>query len=149
MNATAKKLKISNYQAWLFPEMVAPHIPDQDLQKSGKRTIDRLLKVRREMVAGEEAFIPSVNFAVERIRELSRLSDTQREELILWSVEKSMATSIGEISEDTKIDAASVKEMVNNLVKRNILYYANRLIPGSGRQYYLIKSNRVKTPEAV
>lgn len=138
-----------DHQTWLFPEMVTPHVPDQDVQKCGKRAVDRLLKARREMSGGESAFVPLVNVTINQIREISRFSDTQREELVLWSVEKSMATSINEISEDTKIDAGSVKEIVKNLIEKNILYLANRLIPGSGRQYHLIKSNRMRTPEAV
>jgi DNA-binding MarR family transcriptional regulator len=117
-------------------------------RRAGKSLVYKLLEVRRSMTAEEQAFLPQINECLASVRSYSSLSDTQREELVLHAIEKSMATNIKEISEDTRLDPAIVKAIVQDLGSRGILYQVKRYIPGSDRQYFLIKSRRVKNVEA-
>jgi DNA-binding MarR family transcriptional regulator len=68
---------------------------------------------------------------------------------VLVAIEIQGATTPTEIAEDSRLPASVVKEILGELIKKNILYLAPKFIPGSDRQYYMYKSNRVKTPEVV
>jgi len=139
-------VKMSEPQTSLF-EIVAEPVPVEDA--AGKAVIDKLLKVRRSLSPAEERFaLPKINFLIEEFRSLIRATPTQREEMVLYSIERSGATTETEISEDTRLHRTVVKDLVQSLIDKGILYKVSRLVPGSGRPQFAIKSNRVKSPEA-
>lgn len=137
---------MSEPQTSLF-EIVAEPVPVEDA--AGKAVIDKLLKVRRSLSPAEERFaLPKINFLIEEFRSLIRATPTQREEMVLYSIERSGATTETEISEDTRLHRTVVKDLVQSLIDKGILYKVSRLVPGSGRPQFAIKSNRNKLPEA-
>lgn len=139
-------VKMSEPQTSLF-EIVTEPVPVEDA--AGKAVIDKLLKVRRSLSPAEERFaLPKINFLIEEFRSLIRATPTQREEMVLYSIERSGATTETEISEDTRLHRTVVKDLVQSLIDKGILYKVSRLVPGSGRPQFAIKSNRVKSPEA-
>ncbi len=139
-------VKMSEPQTSLF-EIVAEPVPVEDA--AGKAVIDKLLKVRRSLSPAEERFaLPKINFLIEEFRSLIRATPTQREEMVLYSIERSGATTETEISEDTRLHRTVVKDLVQSLIDKGILYKVSRLVPGSGRPQFAIKSNRNKLPEA-
>lgn len=139
-------VKMSEPQTSLF-EIVTEPVPVEDA--AGKAVIDKLLKVRRSLSPAEERFaLPKINFLIEEFRSLIRATPTQREEMVLYSIERSGATTETEISEDTRLHRTVVKDLVQSLIDKGILYKVSRLVPGSGRPQFAIKSNRNKLPEA-
>ncbi len=140
-------VKMSEPQTSLFEIVAEPVAPAEDA--AGKAVIDKLLKVRRSLSPAEERFaLPKINFLIEEFRSLIRATPTQREEMVLYSIERSGATTETEISEDTRLHRTVVKDLVQSLIDKGILYKVSRLVPGSGRPQFAIKSNRVKSPEA-
>jgi len=140
-------VKMSEPQTSLFDTVpVASPAPED---AAAKAVIDKLLKVRRSLSPAEERFaLPKINFLIEEFRSLIRATPTQREEMVLYSIERSGATTETEISEDTRLHRTVVKDLVQSLIDKGILYKVSRLVPGSGRPQFAIKSNRVKSPEA-
>lgn len=140
-------VKMSEPQTSLFDTVpVASPAPED---AAAKAVIEKLLKVRRSLSPAEERFaLPKINFLIEEFRSLIRATPTQREEMVLYSVERSGATTETEISEDTRLHRTVVKDLVQSLIDKGILYKVSRLVPGSGRPQFAIKSNRVKSPEA-
>lgn len=139
-------VKMSEPQTSLF-EIVTEPVPVEDA--AGKAVIDKLLKVRRSLSPAEERFaLPKINFLIEEFRSLIRATPTQREEMVLYAIERSGATTETEISEDTRLHRTVVKDLVQSLIDKGILYKVSRLVPGSGRPQFAIKSNRNKLPEA-
>jgi hypothetical protein len=140
-------VKMSEPQTSLFDTVpVASPAPED---AAGKAVIDKLLKVRRSLSPAEERFaLPKINFLIEEFRSLIRATPIQREEMVLYSIERSGATTETEISEDTRLHRTVVKDLVQSLIDKGILYKVSRLVPGSGRPQFAIKSNRVKSPEA-
>lgn len=118
------------------------------IRKAGKSLQTKLIKIRQSLGPNEALFLAHINECLEAVRAYSRFSDTQREELVLWAIEKSQATNVTEISEDTRLDPSIVKEILKDLHARDIVYQVKRYIPGSDRQYYLLKSRRVQNVEA-
>lgn len=115
-----------------------------------KRAIDAVLKARRELLSlNQERGITQINTCLEALRSIARLSDTQTQEIVLHAIERQGATTITEIAGDCRLAQSVVKLVVEELVKKNILYLAPKFIVGSDRQYEMYKSNRVKTPEVV
>jgi DNA-binding MarR family transcriptional regulator len=136
-------------QPWLF-EMGEPDPAKLNADREYRRAIDAVLKARRELLSfAQERGIPQINMCLEALRSISRLSDSQSEEIILHAIERQGATTLTEIAEDSRLAPAVVKVLVKNLLEKNILYLVPKFIPGSDRQYFMYKSNRVKTPEVV
>lgn len=147
MPAVAQAVKLS--QPYLF-DMGYPDPAKANADREYKRAIDAILKARRELLSfGQERGLTQINTCLEALRSISRLSDTQSEELILFAVERQGATTLTEIAEDSRLAPAVVKIIAKELIERNILYLVPKFIPGSDRQYFMYKSNRVKTPEVV
>lgn len=147
MKRTAEKLPL---QPWLFDEpTVREFIASKDARmKAGKAVVDKLLKLRRTMEGLELEHLPEINSFIEKLRAKTRFTDSQREELVLLAIERHGATTLTEISEDTRIAKDAVKEIVVGLGKRGVLYQVPRYVPGSDRPQYAIKSHRVRLPEA-
>lgn len=118
-----------------------------DRRRKAKRVVDRLLKVRRNLKNGEHEFYNTITRACDEIRAYAKLTDTQREELVLYSIEKQMASTPTEIADDTKLNLDLVKQILDKLYDDGKVYFPNRYVPLSGRQWTIIKSKRVKTPE--
>jgi predicted transcriptional regulator len=117
-------------------------------QSAGKQLVNDLLKIRLKLDPKQSEYYEDLNELIDRIRAKSQLTDSQREERILYSVEKQQAGTRQEIAGDTKLPSSVVKTIVADLMDRGILYEVPRCVPGSGRQYYLIKSHRQNIPEA-
>jgi hypothetical protein len=132
----------------LFDALETTTAPDES-DAAGKALIDRLLKVRRSLSPSEQRFgLPKLNLLIEEFRSLIRATPTQREEMILYAVEVQGATTETEISEDTRLHRDVVRDIVQSLYDKDLLYRVSRLVPGSGRPQFAIKSRRLNTPEA-
>jgi hypothetical protein len=118
------------------------------IRRAGKLLIQKLLTVRRSLTGTETQFLNQINDCIELVRAHCRYSDTQREELVLYAIEKSCATTESEISEDTRLDIGVVRMILADLKAREIVYQVNKFIPGSDRQYHILKSRRVENVEA-
>jgi hypothetical protein len=130
-------------------DLDSPETADAAMQSAGKSVIDKLLKVRRSLSPDEQRFgLPKINLIIEELRSLTRATPTQREEMILYAVERQGATTETEISEDTRLHRSVVKELVKILIDKDLLYVVPRTVIGSGRPQFAIKSKRLKTPEA-
>jgi hypothetical protein len=137
------------FQPYLF-DMGVPDPYKANADREYKRAIDAVLKARREVAAsGQERGITQINVCLEALRSISKLTDTQTEERILYAIERQGATTPTEIAEDSRLAITVVKKILANLISSNTLYLAPKFIPGSDRQYFMYKSNRVKTPEVV
>lgn len=137
----------SNQQPWLFPELNIP-IPLENKREAGKRIVEKLHRLRRSLDIGELEFIAQVNGCIDQIRSLTKLTDTQREEVVLYSIEKQGATTFTEIAEDTRLHVSVVKQIVISLKSQGRLRQPRKYIPGSGKPNYITKSVRADTPEA-
>lgn len=116
---------------------------------AARAVIDKILKVRRSLSPAEQEFaLPRINLLIEELRSLVRMTPTQREEQVLYSIERQGATTETEISEDTKLHRVKVKEIVQSLVDKNILYIVRKTVVGSDRPQFAIKSKRLDMPEA-
>jgi hypothetical protein len=138
------------HQPWLFPDIALADsfVSDDDLRLAAKAVIDKELKVRRSLAGPELLFVDELNKLIEHIRSLSRLSDTQREELVLYSIERQGATTFDEIAGDTRLHVSVVKEIVEKLKTDGRLTTPKKYIPGSDRSYPMFKSSRQAIPEA-
>ncbi len=114
-----------------------------------KSVIDKILKVRRSLSAAEQEFaLPKINLLIEELRSMVRMTPTQREEQVLYSIERQGATTETEIAEDTRLHRSKVREIIESLVQKNILYLVRKTVVGSDRPQFAIKSRRLETPEA-
>jgi len=128
------------------PVLVDSSISDE---AAGKSLIDKLLKLRRNLTDDEQRFgLVELNTLIERYRSLIRATPNQREEMVLYAIERQGATTVTEISEDTRLHKCVVKELVASMIDRRILYRTARTVIGADRPQFAIKSNRAKTPEA-
>lgn len=121
---------------------------DDALRASAKAVIDKQLKLRRSLVGTEEIWLDEINRSIESIRSLSRLTDNQREELVLYSIERQGATTFDEIAGDTRLHVSVVKEIVAKLQADGRLRRPKKHVPLSGRSYHMFKSERQAIPEA-
>ena len=135
-------------QPWLFEEMAGGPGVLSPTDKRYKRAVDILLRARRELGEQVEGLI-EITACIDAVKAKSRLSGTQREELILYAIEKQGATTVTEISEDIRIAPSIVKQLVEAMITGGTLYAVRKYIPGSDRQYYMLKSSRLRTPEVV
>lgn len=119
-----------------------------DRRQAGKALVQKLLKTRRTLSNAESEFLPQLNELIEKIRAVARFTDHQREELVLYAIERSGATTINEIAEDARLTRDVVKEILIDLGKRSLVYQTRRYVPGSDRPQFAIKSRRVAVPEA-
>lgn len=115
---------------------------------AGKTLIDRLLKVRRSMTLEEQRLgLPRLNLLIEELRSLVRATPNQREEMVLYAIERQGATTPTEISEDTRIHRDLVDELLKSMLDKNLVYRVRRHVPGSDRPQFAIKSRRTPSPE--
>lgn len=149
MGVAARQVESFPVQPYLF-DMGVPEPRKLTAEKEYKRAIDAVLKARKYLTdLGQERGIAQINTCLEALRSIARLTDTQIEEIVLHAVERQGATTQTEIAEDSRLSLAVVKEVLKELLEKNILYLAPKFIPGSDRQYYMYKSNRIRTPEVV
>lgn len=121
---------------------------DDRYRNAGKRLIAKVLKLRASLIGDEEQFIGDVNDLIDEIRRKTRLTDSQRDEAVLYAIERSGCTYVTEIAEDTRLTQADVKKIIESLHARGIVRFVKRYIPGNARPRQMIKSNRVHSPEA-
>lgn len=126
---------------------VLPPAGSTDERREAKRVVDKLLKVRRELSNGSTKYYDAITRAVDEIRALAKLSDTQKEELVLYSIERQGATTAGEIADDTRLHISVVKQILDRLFDQGKVYFPDRYVPLSGRQWTMIKSRRAGVPE--
>lgn len=131
----------------LFPEMEDQTPPKQSVntQKEAKKLLRSLYKIRQK--AGDNPLLPKLNNLIDEIRNFQNFTDSQIQEKILYAIEKQMSWTLSEIVEDTGIERKTVERILNELKDNEVVRFVPRYIPGSDRQYYLIKSNRQDVPE--
>lgn len=130
-------------QKYLFPEMELIEELSENRSDVAKRIVRYLLAVRKKLESSaEREFLPSINHTVRDIRSFADLTDTQRESLILISVERQMATNYEEIAGDTRLAEPLIREIVDRLASRGILEI--RMIQTDGRPAKRIYSTRGK-----
>ena len=136
-------------QPYLFPELEQERVKKSVLEdiraRDAKSALRALYKVRNKL--GENLFEPFVTDAIDQIRRLYNSDEAQFRERILFAIEIQGAGSATEISEDTKIAKEFVDQTLLDLEKKGAVYSVPRYIPGSDRQYFLWKSNRVESGE--
>lgn len=131
------------FQPDLFDTAASPPPPDETRRK-GVSVIKKLGRLKRGLVCGETAYSQYIDKCAEQIRSVSRLSEHQRETLILHVIERCGAQSFIEILEDTRIDAPSVKAILQQLIDREILFKTKRAGGAfGGRVQFIYKSRRV------
>ena len=113
-----------------------------------RKMIGDVILLRRDLAPELEEYRPLFNTFIEDLRALSRLSGSQLEEQILYSIEKQGATTVTEISEDLRMAPEKIKAKVEEMMDRGDLYKVKKYIPGSDRAWYMIKSRRQNIPEA-
>lgn len=133
----------------LFGDGDLPVVTLPDENAAAKSLIDKLLKVRRNLTNEEQKFgLLKLNSLIEEYRSLIRATPSQREEMVLYSIERQGAVTENEITGDTRLHPCVVKEVVAALMMRGILYRVPRTVIGSDRPQFALKSTRLKTPEA-
>ena len=136
-------------QNFLFFEMALISSPKISArEKSAKRAIDKLLKLRRELAADDNEHLTVISDAVNKIRSELKATDSQIEEKILYAIEMQGAGTLTEIADDCRMDKKAVKNIVEELQARQIIKIVRRVVPGADKPQYLIKSVRMKLPEA-
>lgn len=126
----------------LFPEMEDQTKPKPriDAKQQAKRLLRDLYELRRK--SEDNPLLPALNNLIDEVRNFQTSTDSQIQEKILYAVEKQMSWTISEIIEDTGIERKTIERILNDLKEKEIVRFVPRYIPGSDRQYYLIKSNR-------
>jgi DNA-binding MarR family transcriptional regulator len=115
---------------------------------AGKTLIDRLLKLRRNLSIDEQHLgLGPLNALIDDLRARVRATPSQREEMVLYAIERQGATTRTEISEDTRIHREIVDQLVEEMVAKDLLYIVPRHVPGSDRPQFAIKSRRAASPE--
>lgn len=127
-------------------EMAKESSPDAT-RRAGQSLVTKLLKVRQSLAGDESLYRAHVNACIDTIRGFSEFSDTKREELVLYAIERQGATTPTEIAEDTRLDPEIIKGILIDLHARGIVYQVKKYIPGSGRPWTMLKSRRAQTPE--
>lgn len=130
-------------QPYLFETFNFPPIPDDEVRRKGNSVVRKLRDVEKRLAGGETAYRHIIDEAVKKIRSVSRLSDSQRESLVLHAIERCEAETLAEIVEDTKLDKSVVNAILADLGTKGILYCKKR--PGGemgGRPQFIIKSRR-------
>jgi hypothetical protein len=123
-------------------EMTADEVLSGDSPAASKSVIDKLLKVRRSLDSQEQRFaLPKINLLIEELRSLTRATPTQREEMVLYAVERQGATTETEIAEDTRLHRSVVREMVQSLFDKNICI--KYLVPSSAPDGRSLRSNQI------
>lgn len=144
-------VQIHGFQPYLFPEMASPRSsPDgqtsdnkrRDDAKSILRALYRLRNCHEENV-----FEPVITNAINEIRAVSNCTENQFRERILYAIERQMAWTIGEIVEETNLKRDFVQSALNEMARDGLVKFPPKYIPGSDRQYYLVKSTRIDDGE--
>jgi hypothetical protein len=120
----------------------AEKIPTQTREADGMDIVQKLSLIRKELTPSQKIFDIHLQRCVRDIRHSATLTDEQREEVILSTVEKSCAHSIQEISEDSRLAESEVKTIVHCLVNKEILEEKPRLTIGGSSNQTLIFSRR-------
>lgn len=116
-------------------------------ETAGKKLLRKLLEIRLALDATQkQEFGADLQACIEAVRAKIRLTDGQRIEAILYSIEHQGAATRVEIAEDTRLDQTIVKTIVEGLLADGTLFETARHVPGSDRQYYILKSIRQNVP---
>lgn len=138
------------HQTPLFFELVLTRPPAPNKTARGlKSLVNKLYSVRRELNESEKAGLDILNKAIEDVRILSNSSGTKIEEKILYSIERQGCFTLTEVAETVKLPKDITKEILKTLLGKKLIRKVPRYVPGSDRQYYGIKSNRVDLGEMV
>lgn len=121
--------------------------PTRKVQRGLKSLTNKLYAVRRNLTEDEKAGIEALNAAIEYIRILSNSSDSKIEERILYSIERQGCSTVTEISELVKLPKDVCKQFLRSLLEKKLIRKVPRYVPGSDRQWFIIKSNRLDIGE--
>ena len=134
-----------NLFEWLMPN---PSAADE-IRRKGSSVIRKARRLQSDLRGAEAAYSIFFDDLCAKVRSVSKLSDYQRERLVLIAIEQCGASSVAEIVEDTRIDKGSVSKIIVELGRQGILYRAKKRGSDSGgKPVWIIKSRRVKSPEA-
>lgn len=115
--------------------------------KRYRKAIRLLLAVRQELGDQLEGSV-QISDCITAIRAERRATDDQRRDRILFSIETQGATTPTEIAEDTRLPIQTVNELIEEMITDGRIYRVKKYVPGSDRQWYMLKSARAKMPEA-
>jgi hypothetical protein len=143
------KKKAASGQLGLFELSPGPiAVTDDQRRKAGKKLVEKLLTIRRGLdEIQEQEFYSHLDALIQVIRACSELTDSQREELILHSIEVQGACTPVEMAEDTRLLKPTVMRLLKGLENRGEVYKVRRLVPGSDRPQFIYKSKRAGVPE--
>lgn len=135
------------FQPTLFPDYHPPRPPGPVLsvRQSARQLLRSLYALRK--THERNIFLPELNHLIDRLRAFTRASQTQIEESILYAIEVQMCWTFAELCEETQIERRALENLIEHLVAENKVRLVPRYIPGSGRQYFMIKSNRLQIGE--
>lgn len=141
-------IKLKMRQPCLFPDLV--FTPNLTLQTANK-IISHLYRIRHKLkplLNQEPDFEDVLNQAINKVREYSRLTETQKQGLILYAIEKKQCWTVTDIAAETKLTEKEVRRISDDLVNLRFARYVQRYIPGGCyKKNYLIKSNRIYVPD--
>jgi len=129
------------FQPSLFPDFkpVQP-VAVVNAKSKAKELLNQLYQLRQNNQ--ESPFLPGIANLISRVRSFGDATDNQVEETIMYAIEVQMCWTIADLVDEIRLDKNTIEDMLDRLRRRNLIRDVPRYIPGSGRQFYLIKSNR-------
>lgn len=136
----------------LFPDLIQKIEQIEKTEKQinySKSVISRLHAIRRTLPETEKPIISKLNKVLDDIRAIAKATTpAELEKMVLFAIEKNQAWTLADICDDLKLDRATVKPVLAEMEKKNLIRFVPRFIPGSYKPNYLIKSNRTNEPDA-
>jgi hypothetical protein len=137
----------------LFGDTDAPpqgETPARARQMAGRAVIAQLRAVQRQLDTAEKAsFTESIDELIQRIADRARLTDTQRQGLVLLAIEEKGANTPIEIGELCRFTLEETKVLTDEMLESGLIYRVRRLVIGSDRPQFALKSSRIRTPEVL
>lgn len=111
-------------------------------EDDGMDIVRKINAIRQGLTESQKIFDPFLAACVREIKHNCTLTDEQREEIVLFSIEESHAHTVQEIAEDCKLVESEVKALVEILSQRETLASLSRLNIGGSARQTLIFSRR-------
>lgn len=115
-----------------------PLPPEQLTAPATTKAVRSLLKklyALRQSLTDAEAEVGSggINALIKELRTLSRAAPAQWEKMVIYSIEVQGATTVIEISEDTRLHRSIVQQVVARLLETGRLYESRHFVIGMDR----------------
>lgn len=121
------------------PEVIA------DARAAARKMLAGLYSLRQSN--RDSPFLPAINETIASVRDFLKSSHTQIEEFILYAIETQQCWTEADLIDETKLSRTLIRHLVARLAEQDLIKQPPRYIPGSDRQYYLIKSTRRRVGE--